>query len=70
MSSKVYVFAENGIRLGLGGGGGGGRGGGTWVNVYVPLATQHPYPFIVYFMTNYRPHLSHFWVNVILATPT
>ena len=37
---------------------------------YVPLASQSPYPFIVYFLANYRPHLSHFLENVIFAIPT
>ena len=37
---------------------------------YVPLASQNPYPIIVYSVTNYRPHLSHFWANVIFAIPT
>ena len=37
---------------------------------YVPLASQSPYPIIVYSVTNYRPHFSHFWANVILAIPT
>ena len=27
---------------------------------YVPLASQNPYPIIVYSVDNYRPHLSHF----------
>ena len=46
-----------------------GRGGGsTWVNV--PLASQSPYPIIVYFLANYRPHLSHFLENVIFVIPT
>ena len=27
---------------------------------YVPLASQSPYPIIVYSVANYRPHLSHF----------
>ena len=27
---------------------------------YVPLASQSPYPIIVYFWANYRDHLSHF----------
>ena len=27
---------------------------------YVPLASQSPYPIIVYFVGNFRPHLSHF----------
>ena len=30
---------------------------------YVPLASQSPYPIIVYSVANYRPHLSHFWAN-------
>ena len=45
--------------------GGGGLLGSIFAG-YVPLASQNPFPFIVYFMANYRPHLSHFWVNVIL----
>ena len=44
-------------------------GGGTFVG-YVPLASQSPYPIIVYSATNYRLHLSHFWANVIFAIPT
>ena len=36
---------------------------------YVPLATQNPYPIIVYSVANYRPHLSHFWANVIFPDP-
>ena len=31
---------------------------------YVPLASQSPYPIIVYTVANYRPHLSHFWANM------
>ena len=40
--------------------------GGTWVIFagYVPLGSQSPYPIIVYSVTNYRPHLSHFWANM------
>ena len=37
---------------------------------YVPLASQNPYPIIVYSVANYRPHVSHFWANVIFAIPT
>ena len=37
---------------------------------YVLLASQCPYPIIVYFLANYRPHLSHFLENVIFAIPT
>ena len=36
----------------------------------VPLASQSPYPIIVYFLASYRPHLSHFLENVIFAIPT
>ena len=32
---------------------------------YVPLASRSPYPITVYFLANYRPHLSHFLENVI-----
>ena len=39
--------------------------------VYVPLASQNPYPiyslFLVYFVANYKPHLSHFWANDFLT---
>ena len=36
---------------------------------YVPLFSQNPLPIVVYCVANYRPHFSHFWVNVIyLAT--
>ena len=28
---------------------------------YVPVASQSPYPIIVYSVANYRPHLSQFW---------
>ena len=37
---------------------------------YVPLASQSPYPIIVYSVANYRPHLSHFLANVMFAIPT
>ena len=40
------------------------RGGGLLGLIfagYVPLASQSPYPIIVYSVANYRPHLSHFW---------
>ena len=47
---------------------GGGGGGGELELIfagYVPLASQSPYPIIVYsVMANYRPHLSHFWANM------
>ena len=31
---------------------------------YVPLASQIPYPIVVYSVANHRPHLSHFWANM------
>ena len=43
-------------------GGGGGVLGLIFAG-YVPLASQSPYPIIVYSVANYRPHLSHFWAN-------
>ena len=43
-------------------GGGGGVLGLIFAG-YVPLATQSPYPIIVYSVANYRLHLSHFWAN-------
>ena len=52
-----------------GGAGGGGVLGLMFVG-YVLLASQSPYPIIVYFLANYRPHLSHFLENVIFTIPT
>ena len=37
---------------------------------YVSLASQNPHPIIVYSVANYRPHLSHFWANVIVISKT
>ena len=45
---------------------GGGGGGGRRFAGYVLLAFQNPCPIIVYSVANYRPHLSHFWANVIV----
>ena len=36
----------------------------------VPLSSQNPYPIIIYSVANYRPHLSHFWANVIVISRT
>ena len=51
-----------------------GKGGGGVLGSgfagYVPLASQNPHPIIVYFVANYRPHLSHFWANVIVISRT
>ena len=46
------------------------RGGvlGSSFAGYVPLASQNPYPIIVYSVANYRPHLSHYWANVIVIS--
>ena len=51
------------------GGGGGGELEFSFAG-YVPLASLSPFPIIVYFVASYRPHLSHFWENVIFAIPT
>ena len=49
----------------------GGRGVlGSGFAGYMPLAPQNPYPIIVYSVANYRPHLSHFWANVIVISTT
>ena len=37
---------------------------------YVLLASQNLYPILVYPVAKYRPHLSHFWENVIFTIPT
>ena len=37
---------------------------------YVPLASQNPYPIIVYSVASYRPHLRYFWANVIVISKT
>ena len=39
-------------------------------NRLTPLAFQNPYPIIVHSVAKYRPHVSHFWENVIFAIPT
>ena len=48
----------------------GGRGEllGSIFAGYVPLSFQNFYPFIVYCVANYSPHLCHFWSNVIYFT--
>ena len=48
--------------------GGGGVFGSSFAG-YVPLASQNPHPFIVYSVANNcKPHLSHFWANVIVIS--
>ena len=49
------------------------RGGGVLGSSfagYVPLAFQNPNAIIVYSVANYRTHLSHFLVNVIVISRT
>ena len=48
---------------------GGGVFGSSFAG-YVPLASQNPYPIIVYYVASYRPHLSHFSANVIVISRT
>ena len=51
--------------------GGGGEGVlGLIFAGYLPLASQSPYPIIVYSVAKYRPHLSHFGENVIFGIST
>ena len=50
-------------------GGGGGYLGQVLLGT-VLLASQNPHPIIVYSVGNYRPHLSHFWANVIVISRT
>ena len=47
---------------------GGGVLGSSFAGYVVGLSDQNP--FVVYSVASYRPHLSHFWVNVIFTTPT
>lgn len=37
---------------------------------YVPLASQNPWPIIVYFVAVCGPHVIDFWPNVNVAIPT
>ena len=49
-------------------------GGGTWVRFCwicaTGLASQNSHHIIFYSVANYRPHLSHFWANVIVISTT
>ena len=47
----------------------GGGGLGLTFAGYVPLASQSPYPIIVYSVANYTPHLSHFWQTCNFRDP-
>ena len=59
---QFFLFQTVFVSLASGGGG----GVGTWVNycVVCALASQSPYPIIVYFVANCRPHLIHFWADM------
>ena len=52
---------------------GAGGGGGTWVKFCWVCAAgiSEPLPhyslFLVYFVANYKPHVSHFWANDFLT---
>ena len=52
------------------GGGGMGELLGLIFTGYLPLASQNPYPIIVYSVAKYRPHRRHFWETVIFAIPS
>ena len=56
-------YKTNTIKFDFGIGPGGGGGGGLLGSIFAGyglLASQSPYPIIVYFVANNRPHLSHF----------
>ena len=48
------------------------RGGvlGSSFAGYVLLASQNPYPIIVYSVASYISHLRHFWANIIMISRT
>ena len=62
-SIAVKLWPRLYSNAGYPGGGGGGLLGLIFAG-YVLLASQSPYPIIVYSVANYRPHLSHFWANM------
>ena len=67
--ATIWIFQNLLTTIAVQGWGGGGVLGLIFAK-YVLLASQSPYPIIVYSLANYRPHLSHFWANVIVAIPT
>ena len=54
------------------GGGGGEVAGllGLILAGYVRLGLSEPQLHVSIFLANYRPHLHHFWANVIFAIPS
>ena len=52
------------------GGGGGVELPGLIFAGYLPLASQSPYPIIVYSVAKHKPHLRHFWETVIFTLPS
>ena len=65
LQSKFRLFTDHTTPVG----GGGGVLGSSFAG-YVPLASLNPQPIIVYSVANYRPHLGHFWANVIVISRT
>ena len=49
-----------------------GGGGLLWLIFagFVLLTSQNPFPILVYSGAKYRPHLGHFWENVIFVITT
>ena len=44
-------------------------GGGGLLLGYVSQVSHNTYPIVINSVANYRPRVSHFWVNVIFAIP-
>ena len=60
MHMSMYLEKKSEVRRALKTRGGGVLG--LMFAGYVPLASQSPHPILVYFLANYRPHLSHFFI--------
>ena len=67
--NDVHISVSDGNWQRFDPGGGGGYLGQVLLGMCRwPLRTPHP--IIVYSVANYRPHLSHFWANVIVISRT